>query len=49
MIDTLEGAQAGDGTIHFIFKARSWTQLGANPRSGAPTEYRWLLLATGLL
>ena len=44
-----EGAQAGDGTIHFIFKARSWTQLGANPRSGAPTEYRWLLLATGLL
>lgn len=42
------GAQAEDGTIHFIFKARSWTQLGANPRSGAPTEYRWLLLATGL-
>lgn len=43
------GAQADDGTIHFIFKARSWTQFGANPRSGAPTEYRWLLLATGLL
>lgn len=43
------GAQADDGSIHFIFKARSWTQLGANPRSGAPTEYRWLLLATGLL
>lgn len=44
-----EGALAEDGNIHFIFKARSWTQMGANARSGAPTEYRWLLLATGLL
>lgn len=42
------GAEARDGRIHFIFKARSWSQIGANRRSGAPTEYRWLLLATGL-
>ena len=44
-----QGALDKDGNIHFIFKARSWTQMGANARSGAPTEYRWLLLATGLL
>jgi TonB family protein len=42
------GAVAKDGNIHFIFKARSWTQIGVNRRSGAPVEQRWLLLATGL-
>jgi outer membrane biosynthesis protein TonB len=43
-----EGARAKDGLIHFIFRARSWSQMGFNRRSGAPTENRWLLLATGL-
>lgn len=42
------GAQAKDGTIRFIFKARSWSQIGVSRRSGAPMEQRWLLLATGL-
>lgn len=42
------GAQAKDGLIHFIFKARSWSQVGMNRRTGAPVEQRWLLLATGL-
>jgi hypothetical protein len=42
------GALAKDGFIHFIFKARSWSQMGVNRRSGAPMEQRWLLLATGL-
>jgi hypothetical protein len=42
------GALAKDGLIHFIFKARSWSQMGVNRRSGAPMEQRWLLLATGL-
>lgn len=42
------GAQAKDGLIHFIFKARSWSQIGVSRRSGAPIEQRWLLLATGL-
>lgn len=42
------GALAKDGLIHFIFKARSWSQMGVNRRSGAPVEQRWLLLATGL-
>jgi len=37
-----------DGNIHFIFKARSWVQLSGDPRSGAPLERRWLMLATGL-
>lgn len=43
-----QGAQAKDGKIHFIFRARSWSQMGVNRRSGAPSEQRWLLLATGL-
>jgi hypothetical protein len=42
------GARASDGLIHFIFKARSWSQVGAGRRTGAPVEHRWLLLATGL-
>ena len=42
------GAEAQDGAIHFIFKARSWSQMGFNRRSGASLEQRWLLLATGL-
>jgi hypothetical protein len=41
-------AVASDGRIHFIFKARSWSQPGADPRTGAPFERRWLLLQTGL-
>ncbi len=42
------GARAGDGNIHFIFKARSWSQVGVSQRNGLPSERRWLLLATGL-
>lgn len=42
------GARADDGLIHFIFKARSWSQIGADRRTGAAVEHRWLLLATGL-
>jgi hypothetical protein len=41
------GARANDGQIHFIFKARSWASIGAG-RGGAPSEHRWILLATGL-
>jgi hypothetical protein len=41
------GARASDGMIHFIFKARSWAAIGAG-RGGAPSEHRWILLATGL-
>lgn len=41
-------AAADDGNIHFIFKARSWSQFVTSARSGAPVEKRWLLLATGL-
>jgi hypothetical protein len=40
-----KGAEAEDGNIHFIFKARSWAR-GANQGIG---EQRWLLLGTGLL
>jgi hypothetical protein len=43
-----EGARASDGRIHFIFKARSWASSSISPRSGAPVEHRWILLATGL-
>lgn len=42
------GAEASDGLIHFIFKARSWSQIAPNHRTGIPAEQRWLLLATGL-
>jgi len=42
------GAEAQDGLIHFVFKARSWSQMAPNPRSGMVSEHRWLLLATGL-
>lgn len=41
-------AAADDGNIHFIFSAQTWAQAATNPRTGAPTERRWLLLATGL-
>ncbi len=41
-------AVASDGTIHFIFQAKSWSTFTANTRSGMPMERRWLLLATGL-
>jgi hypothetical protein len=41
-------AAASDGLIHFIFQARSWSQVVSSPRSGAPMERRWLLLSTGL-
>jgi TonB family protein len=41
-------AAAEDGKIHFVFKAKSWVQLGVNSRTGAPVERRWLLLQTGL-
>lgn len=43
-----KGALASDGTIRFIFKAKSWAEGYADPRNGAPVERRWLLLATGL-
>lgn len=41
-------AAASDGNIRFVFKARTWSMAGADPRTGAPFERRWLLLATGL-
>lgn len=41
-------AAGSDGKIRFVFQAKSWSRYGANPRSGAPVEKRWLLLATGL-
>lgn len=41
-------AAAADGTIKFIFRARSWSRYAGSPRTGAPMERRWLLLATGL-
>ncbi len=41
-------AVATDGNFHFIFQARSWSRPAASPRTGAPTERRWLLLSTGL-
>lgn len=41
-------ALASDGNIHFIFKSRSWAQLTTDPRNGAPSERRWIMLATGL-
>ena len=41
-------AAAPDGNFHIIFQAKSWTQIVGNPRTGAPSERRWLLLATGL-
>lgn len=41
-------AAASDGKIHFTFQSRCWVQAATNQRTGAPTERRWLLLATGL-
>lgn len=41
-------AAATDGKIKFVFQARSWARMASNPRTGAPVERRWLLLATGL-
>ena len=43
-----KGAEAADGLIHFVFKAKSWSKGAIAPRSGALYERRWLLLATGL-
>ena len=40
-------ARATDGTIKFIFQARSWVETVPG-RGGIPTEQRWLLLSTGL-
>jgi hypothetical protein len=37
-----------DGNIHFVFKARSWVRYATDPRSGAPSQRRWLILGTGL-
>lgn len=42
------GAEASDGNIHFIFRARCWSQMGSDGRHGFPVERRWLMLATGL-
>ena len=41
-------ALSDNGTFEFIFKARSWVRLRSNPRTGMPSEARWLLLGTGL-
>ncbi len=41
-------AVAPDGNIHFIFKSRSWSDVGLDRRSGNPFERRWLMLSTGL-
>lgn len=38
-------AAAADGTIQFVFEARTW----ARGRESGPREQRWLLLGTGLL
>lgn len=43
-----QGSEAADGTIHFIFQARSWSESATNNRNGGAFERRWLLLATGL-
>lgn len=43
-----KAAALRDGNIHFVFKAKSWAEFGADPRTGAPGERRWLMLATGL-
>jgi hypothetical protein len=43
-----EGAKAPDGNIHFIFKARSWSQVAPSRGGTGVSERRWLLLATGL-
>jgi len=37
-----------DGTYRFIFEARSWAVRANDPRTGAPSERRWLMLGTGL-
>jgi hypothetical protein len=39
------GAAAPDGNVHFIFKAKSWSEVG---HQGRMYERRWLTLATGL-
>lgn len=41
-------AAADDGTYRFIFEARSWAVRSSDPRTGAPSERRWLMLGTGL-
>jgi hypothetical protein len=43
-----EGARAADGNIHFIFKAKSWSQVAPSRGGNGIAERRWLLLATGL-
>ncbi|MCB0333223.1 MAG: energy transducer TonB, partial [Bdellovibrionales bacterium] len=43
-----QGAQADDGTIRFVFKARSWSRMGPSLGGAGIAEHRWLLLATGL-
>ncbi|MCI5066255.1 TonB C-terminal domain-containing protein [bacterium] len=42
------GALAADGKIHFIFKAKSWSQVGPSRGGRGIAEHRWLLLSTGL-
>ena len=42
------GAESSDGTIRFLFKARSWVRMSSDPRTGAVGERRWILLGTGL-
>ncbi len=41
-------AAAEDGTYRFVFEARSWAVRASDPRTGAPSERRWLMLGTGL-
>ncbi len=41
-------ARTADGSIQFIFKARSWAETSIGHRGGFPEEQRWLMLATGL-
>ncbi len=43
-----EGAQTADGTINFVFKAKSWSRVGPSRGGAGVAEHRWLLLATGL-
>lgn len=39
---------AVDGKITFTFQAKSWVRQTTDPRSGFPSQARWLLLGTGL-
>jgi hypothetical protein len=41
-------AVAADGNIHFIFMARTWSEMYQSPRNPGIGERRWLILKAGL-